>query len=64
MLVEHHMDLVMEVCDSVVVLDFGRVVATGPPDRVRADPAVVEAYLGAEVTSGTETAEATGGAGA
>ena len=50
MLVEHHMDLVMEVCDSVVVLDFGKVVATGPPDRVRTDPAVVEAYLGAEVS--------------
>ena len=50
MLVEHHMDLVMEVCDSVVVLDFGRVVATGPPDWVRTDPAVVEAYLGAEVS--------------
>jgi branched-chain amino acid transport system ATP-binding protein len=50
MLVEHHMDLVMSVCDSVVVLDFGKVVATGPPDRVRADPAVIEAYLGAKVT--------------
>jgi branched-chain amino acid transport system ATP-binding protein len=50
MLVEHHMDLVMEVCDSVVVLDFGKVVAAGSPDEVRADPAVVEAYLGAPVT--------------
>jgi len=51
MLVEHHMDLVMSVCDSVVVLDFGKVVATGAPDEVRANPAVVEAYLGAEVTA-------------
>ncbi len=46
MLVEHHMDLVMRSCQQVVVLDFGRVIATGPPERVRDDPAVAEAYLG------------------
>ena len=33
MLVEHHMDLVMSVCDDIVVLDFGQVIATGSPDR-------------------------------
>jgi branched-chain amino acid transport system ATP-binding protein len=49
MLVEHHVDLVMSVCDAVVVLDFGRVIAAGPPEAVRTDPAVVEAYLGAAV---------------
>jgi len=49
MLVEHHMDLVMKVCDRVVVLDFGRCVAAGTPAEVQSDPAVAAAYLGAEV---------------
>jgi branched-chain amino acid transport system ATP-binding protein len=48
--VEHRMDLMMSVCDSIVVLDFGRVIAAGPPDQVQADPAVTTAYLGAEDT--------------
>lgn len=47
-LVEHHMDLVMSVCDRITVLDFGRVVAAGTPDQVRDDPAVIDAYLGEE----------------
>ena len=46
MLVEHHMDLVMSVCDHLVVLDFGKVIARGAPDEVREDPAVLAAYLG------------------
>jgi branched-chain amino acid transport system ATP-binding protein len=49
LLVEHHMDLVMGVCDQVVVLDFGRRVAAGTPDEVRADPAVAAAYLGQDI---------------
>lgn len=48
MLVEHHMDVVMSVCDRVVVLDFGRVIASGEPGRIKSDPSVAEAYLGRE----------------
>jgi branched-chain amino acid transport system ATP-binding protein len=51
MLVEHHMDLVMAVCDRICVLDFGRLVCAGTPDEVRADERVVEAYLGREADS-------------
>jgi branched-chain amino acid transport system ATP-binding protein len=46
LLVEHHMDLVMSVCDRLVVLNFGQVIADGTPESVRSNPEVATAYLG------------------
>ena len=47
LVVEHRIDLMMSACDTIVVLDFGKVIATGPPAQVLTDPAVTTAYLGA-----------------
>jgi branched-chain amino acid transport system ATP-binding protein len=60
--VEHRMDLMMSVCDTIAVLDFGKLIAFGPPQQVQADPAVTAAYLGVTGTGAAEPGTAEPGA--
>ncbi len=46
MLIEHDMSLVMGICEGIVVVNYGRIIAKGNPDEIRSNPAVIEAYLG------------------
>jgi branched-chain amino acid transport system ATP-binding protein len=46
LLVEHHMDIVMSICDRIYVLNFGELIAEGTPFEVRENPDVITAYLG------------------
>jgi branched-chain amino acid transport system ATP-binding protein len=51
LLVDHDMGLVLGICDRVIVLDFGRVIAEGSPDAIRSNADVIAAYLGDDVVA-------------
>lgn len=48
-LIEHDMGIVMDISDRLIVLDFGQIIASGPPDKIRNNPEVIKAYLGEEI---------------
>jgi ABC-type branched-subunit amino acid transport system ATPase component len=60
LIVEHNMDFVMGLCDQVTVLNYGTVVAAGPPGLIRSDPRVLDAYLGAPAAAEPPDAEPPG----
>ena len=55
-IVEHDLNLILSLCDRVVVLDRGMMISSGTPEEVRSDPAVIKAYIGTSQTGGEEAA--------
>jgi ABC-type branched-subunit amino acid transport system ATPase component len=51
LVVDHDMALIMRVCNRIYVLDYGKIIAEGPPQQIREDPQVVRAYLGQEAAA-------------
>ena len=48
LLIEHDMKLVMGICEKLMVLDYGRIIANGKPEEIKSNPQVIKAYLGSE----------------
>jgi branched-chain amino acid transport system ATP-binding protein len=57
-LIEHDMGLVMDICDRIVVLEYGCKIADGPPEDIRKAPEVIKAYLGSSAAQAPSTKEA------
>lgn len=54
LLIEHDMHLVMGICERLMVLDYGRIIASGTPEEIKSNPDVIKAYLGADHANGEE----------